>query len=189
MDENVDIAIGANLAYFTSGKSDSTEDSFTFTTYWNGNEEVIPVTTIINQKKSSFGPEIRGTLQLTLTHRLQDIAAYALNYGSKKASSDDIVYTITEEPVWGMIELKVGYTYSPLGWRSTFTQTDIDNNLIRYHYYGGQQENSIPDILGFEVEDESGNKVSNKLQIEIKLEPEVLALDYESDRKVDDELS
>ena len=120
---------------------------------------------------------------MKLAKRREAIASYALNYGNSGISTDKIMYKINEDPLWGMIEKKVGSGFSPLAWGSEFSQSDIDNGLIYYHYYGGDQNDRV-DYLGFEVTDDKDESVTEKLEMEIDIlgdESEILYQNYNDD--------
>jgi len=58
LEEGVSIGIDSNLEYYTDGKADASEDTFTLSVYWAGQQEDITVTTILN--KRMLGPELKG---------------------------------------------------------------------------------------------------------------------------------
>lgn len=169
LDEGVSVSINAALEYYTDGKADASEDSFTLSVYWSDQQEDITVTTVLNRVE--VGPQLKGTLLLKLTKRREAIASYALNYNSLTSDGENVIYKITEDPLWGMIEKKVGNGFSPLAWGSEFTQADIDYSRIYYHYYGGDQNDRV-DYLGFEVSDETDRSITEKLEMEIEIATE-----------------
>ena len=175
LDEGVSVSIDSVLEYFTDGTKDASEDSFTISVYWNDEQEDITVTTLLN--KQLLGPQLKGTLLLKLTKRREPLASYALNYDSLGNTPDQIIYKINEDPLWGMIEKKVGGGYSPLAWGSEFSQEDVDYGLIYYHYYGGDQNDPV-DYLGFDVRDQSDRLISEKLEMDISISPDEEQISY-----------
>ena len=121
---------------------------------------------------------------LKLSKRREALASYALNYESDGSASSDITYQINKDPLWGMVEKKVGNGFSPLAWGSEFSQEDVNYNRIYYHYYGGEQTDLV-DHLGFKVTDKSGKSVTEQLEMEINISSEDVGGSYqEYDLKV-----
>ena len=115
---------------------------------------------------------------LKLTKIREALASYALNYESDESSSSEISYQINKDPLWGMIEKKVGNGFSPLAWGSEFTQEDVNYNRIYYHYYGGEQTDLV-DHLGFKVTDKAGNSLTDQLEMEIKISSDEIGGAYQ----------
>ena len=121
---------------------------------------------------------------LKLSKRREALASYAQNYESDGSASSDITYQINKDPLWGMVEKKVGNGFSPLAWGSEFSQEDVNYNRIYYHYYGGEQTDLV-DHLGFKVTDKSGKSVTEQLEMEINISSEDVGGSYqEYDLKV-----
>ena len=154
----------------------TSEDVFVISVYWDGKQDDIRVTVDVVELDDK--PVSKGSLSLSVAERRTQINNEVLHFtphtmtGSKKQS---VRYFITRDPLWGILEVKLGKNkvYSPLAWGSNFTQADIDRGLVFYHYYGNSAEEM--DNLGLKVQD---TVTKSYTEIDLKMTIAIDSMDY-----------
>lgn len=161
----------AILTYAQGDDNDLSEDFFVVSLYWNGIQEDIQVMVEIEQGSQL---EQMGSMVMNVHQRREVLMTSSLSY--KSSINDDIEYKITEDPLWGILEMKINGKYSPLAWGSTFSQQDIEEGKLFYHYYGNDQE---VDSLGLNIKD-GITSLEEKLEIQIAISSEYGGAGFDS---------
>ena len=150
--EEQSAGIDAQLTYELIDYQTS-EDVFILSVYWDGQQDDVRVTVDVSELDDK--PVGKGSLELKVQERRTAILPDVLEFKpyAIKSKKQSVRYFITRDPLWGILEVKLGKNkvFSPLAWGSNFTQSDIDHGLIYYHYYGNSADED--DNLGLKVED------------------------------------
>ena len=153
----------------------TSEDMFIISVYWDGKQDDIRVTVDVAELDDK--PVLRSSLDLRVQERRTAIESNVLHFTPHvvKSKKQSVRYFITRDPLWGILEVKLGKNnvFSPLAWGSNFTQNDIDRGLVFYHYYGNSAEES--DNLGLKVQDTATKSYS---EVDLKVTIAIDSLDY-----------
>uniref|UniRef100_A0A8C4Q9K8 Fras1 related extracellular matrix 1a n=1 Tax=Eptatretus burgeri TaxID=7764 RepID=A0A8C4Q9K8_EPTBU len=137
--------------------SDSTTDAFSVSlsdgkheVYGTVNVTVIPVNDELPIVTRNTGLEIEPGDERV-------ISSATLEASDKDSARYDVLFILTDEPMQGQLELKVGAEWKALALGANFSQDDVDENRVRYVHSGRPSANT-EDLFRFRLWD--GNNQS-----------------------------